>query len=64
VRKGVKSVKPARFNVMPACDEDAERTIGRDVTRRPTLDHNMVHVAGKNLKLHPFYSHEFGCAQV
>ena len=26
---------------MQACDEDAERSIGRGVTRRPTLDHNI-----------------------
>jgi hypothetical protein len=50
VRKGVKSVKPAHFNVVPACDGDTELTIGRAETRRPTLDHYMVYVAGKKLK--------------
>jgi hypothetical protein len=60
VRKGVKSLKPAHFKVMQACIEDAEHANGRATTRRPTLDHNMVYVAGKNLKLHPFYSYELG----
>ena len=43
---------------MPASDEDAEHTIGRTVTRRPTVNHNMVYVACENLKLRPFYRHE------
>ena len=60
VRKGVKSVKPALLNSMPASDEDAERTIRRAMNRRPTLDHNMVCVPTKNLKLRPFYRHELG----
>ena len=38
---------------MPASDEDPEHTNGRAATRRPTLDHNMVYVPGKNLKLRP-----------
>ena len=54
--KGVKSVKHAHFNVMPACDEDAERTIARAATRRPTLDHNTIHVAVKHLKLRSLLS--------
>jgi hypothetical protein len=37
---------------MPASDEDAEHIIGRAATRRPILDHNMVYLAGENLKLH------------
>jgi hypothetical protein len=45
---------------MPACDEDAEHTIGRAATRRPTLDHNMVCVVGEILKSRPFYAHEIG----
>jgi|LauGreDrversion2_3_1035106.scaffolds.fasta_scaffold652021_1 hypothetical protein len=45
---------------MPACDEDAERTIARAETSRPTLDHKMVYVAGKNLKQCAFYRHELG----
>ena len=60
VRKGVKSVKPAHLNSMPASDEDPEHTNGRPATRRPTLDHNMVYVPGKNLKLRPFYAHQKG----
>jgi hypothetical protein len=43
---------------MPASDEDAERTIGRAATRRPTMDHNMVYVPGDNLKLQPVYAYE------
>ena len=38
VRKGVKGVKPAHLNSMPASDEDPEHTNGRPATRRPTLD--------------------------
>ena len=53
--KGVKSVKPAHLYVMPACDEDAEHTIRHAMNRRPTLDHNMVYVPCKNLKLRLFY---------
>ena len=60
MRKGVKSVKPAHLNSMPASDEDAEYTNGRAATRRPTLDHNMVCVPTKKLKLRPFYRHELG----
>ena len=60
VGKGVKSVKPAHLYVMPASDEDAEHTIRRAMNRRPTLDHNMVYVPGKNLKLRPFYAHKKG----
>jgi len=60
VRKGVKSVKPAHLNSMSASDEDPEHTNGRPATRRPTLDHNMVYVPGKNLKLRPFYAHKKG----
>jgi hypothetical protein len=45
---------------MPASDDDAEHTIGRTVTRRPTVNHNMVYVACENLKLRPFYRHETG----
>ena len=60
VRKGVKSVKPAHLNSMPASDEDPEHTNGRPATRRPTLDHNMVYVPGKNLKLRLFYAHKKG----
>ena len=56
VRKGVKSVKPAHLNSMPASDEDPEHTNGRAATRRPTLDHNMVYVPTKNIKLRPFYA--------
>jgi len=41
---------------MPASDEDAEHTIRRAMNRRPTLDHNMVYVPGKNLKLRLFYA--------
>ena len=55
LRKGVKSVKPAHLTSMPASDEDPEHTNGRAATRRPILDHNMVYVPGKNLKLLPFY---------
>jgi hypothetical protein len=43
---------------MPASDEDAEHTIGRAATRKPTLDHNIVYLAGTNLKLRSFYAHE------
>jgi hypothetical protein len=58
-------LKPASFNMMMACIVNAERTIGRVATRRPTLDHNMVYVAGRNLELHPSYCHELGgCAKV
>ena len=60
VGKGVKSVKPAHLYVMPACDEDAEHTIRHAATRRPTLDHNMAYVPGKNLKLRLFYAHKKG----
>ena len=52
MRQGVKSVKSAHLNLMPASDEDAERSIGRAATCRPTLDHNLVFVPGKNLELH------------
>jgi hypothetical protein len=45
---------------MPASDEDAEHTIGRAAAHRPTLDHNIIYVAGENLKLRPFYAHEIG----
>jgi len=45
---------------MPASDEDAEHTIRRAMNRRPTLDHNMVYVPGKNLKLRLFYAHKKG----
>ena len=48
---------------MPASDEDAEHTIGRAVTRRPSLDPNMVlylAVAGENLELRPFFADEIG----
>ena len=60
VRKGVKSVKPALLNSMPASDEDAERTIRRAMNRRPTLDHNMVNVAGKHSHLRLFDDHTKG----
>jgi hypothetical protein len=60
VQKDVKSVKPAHLSLMPASAEDAEHTIARAETSRPTLDQNMVYVAGKNLKLRPFYRHELG----
>ena len=33
--------------------EDAEHTIGRAVTRAPTLHRNIVYVAGENLKFRP-----------
>ena len=46
----------AHLNSMLASDEDPEHTNGRATTRRPTLDHNMVYVPGKNLKLRPFYA--------
>ena len=59
VRKGVQSVKPAHLNSTPASDEDPEHTNGHAVTRRPTLDHNMVYVAGKYLELHPFHCHRY-----
>jgi len=42
-------LKKAHLNSMQACDGDAERTIRRAGTRRPTLDHNMVYVAGESL---------------
>jgi len=42
---------------MQACDEDAEHTIGRTETSRPTMDHNMVYVAGEILKSCPVYAH-------
>ena len=59
--KGVKRVKPAHLNSMPAPDEDAEHNNRRAVTRGAILDHSMVYVvAGKLLKLHPFYAHEMG----
>jgi hypothetical protein len=45
---------------MRASDEDTEHTIGRKVTRRPTVNHNMVYVECENLKLRPFYRHETG----
>ena len=64
VRKGVKSVKPAHLNSMSASDEDPEHTNGRPATRRPTLDHNMVYVPGKNLKLRPIYAHKKGAKGV
>ena len=51
-----KSVKPAHLNSMPASDEDPELTNRRAATRRPTLDHNMVYVPTKNIKLRPFYA--------
>ena len=51
-----KSVKPAHLNSMPASDEDPELTNGRAATREPTLDHNMVYVPTKNIKLRPFYA--------
>ena len=60
VRKGVKRVKPAQLNSMPASDEDAVYTNGRAASRGPTLDHNMVCVPTMNLKLRPFYRHELG----
>jgi hypothetical protein len=61
VRKGVKSVKPSHLNSMPpASDGDPEYTNGHATTRRPTLDHNMVYVPGKNPKLRPFYAHKKG----
>ena len=41
---------------MPASDEDPELTNGRAATREPTLDHNMVYVPTKNIKLRPFYA--------
>ena len=34
------------------------------MNRRPTLDHNMVYVPGKNLKLRPFYAHKKGAKSV
>ena len=52
--KRCKSVKPAHLNSLPTSDEDPEHTNGRPASRRPTLDHNMVYVPGKNLKLRPF----------
>jgi len=45
---------------MPTSDEDAQRTIRRAMNCRPDLDHNMVYVPTKNLKLRPFYRHELG----
>jgi hypothetical protein len=43
---GVKCVNPAHLNLMPASDDgDAEHTIGRAATLRPTLDHNKQTVA-------------------
>jgi hypothetical protein len=57
VQKGVKSVKTAHLNLMPASDEGVEHTIGRAAAHRPTLDHNIIYVAGENLKLRPFYAH-------
>ena len=48
---------------MRASDEDTEHTIGRKVTRRPTVNHNMVYVACENLKLRPFYRHETGVSE-
>ena len=41
-------------------NEEDDRTNGCIETRRPTIDHNMVYVPGKNLKLRPFYRHELG----
>ena len=41
---------------MPSCDEVAEHTIGRASTFRHTLDHNIIYVAGENLKLRPFHT--------
>jgi hypothetical protein len=43
---------------MPASDGDAEHSMGRTVTRRPTVYHNRVYVACENLGLRPFYRHE------
>jgi hypothetical protein len=60
VRKGVKSVKLPHLKSISASDQDAEHTTGRAVTHRPTLDHNMVYTAGKNLILHPVCNHEIG----
>ena len=60
VRKGAKSVKPAHLYAMSACDEDAEHTIRRALNRRPTLDHNMVNVAGKHSHLRLFDTHTKG----
>jgi hypothetical protein len=60
VRKGAKSVKPAHLYAMSACDEDAEHTIRRAMNRRPTLDHNMVNVAGKHSHLRLFDAHTKG----
>ena len=45
---------------MPASDEDPQHTNGRAATRGPTLDHNMVYVPAKNLKLRPYYAHQKG----
>ena len=59
-RKDVKRVKPPHLNLMLASDEDAEHTIGCAATLRPTLEHNLVYVAGEILKLRPFYTHEIG----
>ncbi len=39
-------------------NEEDERTIGCIETRRPTIDHNMVYVPGKNLKFTPYYTHK------
>jgi hypothetical protein len=41
-----------------ASDEDAEHAIGCVVSKRLTLDHNMVYVPGKNLIFLPVYVHE------
>ena len=49
---------------MPASDEDPEHTNGSATTRGPTLDHNMVYVPTKNLKVRPFYAHQKRCEKV
>jgi hypothetical protein len=60
MRTGVNSVKTAHLYLIPTSDEDAEHTIRRAAALRPTLDHTIIYVAGKNLKLRPFYAHEIG----
>ena len=44
------------LSIPPMSDEDAERTIGCAATRRLILDHNMMYVGRKNLKLRPVYA--------
>ena len=51
-------VRLTHLDSTQASDEDAEHTMGCVVSKRPTLDHNVVCVAGKNLMFCSVYVHE------